>query len=188
MSRLVRPHIFLPAQVTFPHDWRSDPHPWSWDPSKWVIFIFYRLGLVSQPRTANEADLKEATEYMRLRATPGGAPTEQDVPWTGNTWDITQAIEYVASRAGCCAMIIDESLVDVTLCLGEHFWPLIRDSATAGWSQNTEKLCAGCTARRGPVDLVESWAFNGGLNNHSRSARRRMRMLRIAHLRSEGEE
>jgi stearoyl-CoA desaturase (delta-9 desaturase) len=86
-------------------------------------FIFYRLGLVSQPRTANEADLKEATEYMRLRATPGGAPTEQDVPWTGNTWDITQAIEYVASRAGCCLIIIDEYLVDVTVCLGEHVRP-----------------------------------------------------------------
>jgi hypothetical protein len=98
---------------------------------------------------------------MRLKATPGGAPTEEDLSWTGDTWDITQAVEYVASRAGCCVMIIDEYLVDVTLYLGEHVrpheplvWPLIRDSATAGWSQNTEKVCAGCTARCGPVGLV----------------------------------
>ncbi|KAJ7871935.1 hypothetical protein B0H13DRAFT_2236323 [Mycena leptocephala] len=167
-------HNFV-TQVTFPHDWRSDPHPWSWDPSKWVIFIFYRLGLVSQPRTANEADLKEATEYMRLRATPGGAPTEQDVPWTGDTWDITQAIEYVASRAGCCVMIIDEYLVDVTLCLGEH---------PAG----ARILRKYALAARQDVVPSASWAFNGdSSSNHSRSARRRMRMLRIAHLRSEGE-
>ncbi|KAJ7872242.1 hypothetical protein B0H13DRAFT_2349528 [Mycena leptocephala] len=111
---------------------------------------------------------------MRLR-TPGGAPTEQDVPWTGNTWDITQAIEYVASRAGCCVMIIDEYLVDVTLYLGEH---------PAG----AKILRKYALAARQDVVPSASWAFNGGLNNYSRSTRRRMRMLRIARLRSEGEE
>ncbi|KAJ7856148.1 delta 9-fatty acid desaturase protein [Mycena leptocephala] len=143
---------------TFLHDWRTDPHPWRWDPSKWVIFVFYWLGLVSHLRTVNEADMKEAMRPL------GGEPAEED------------AIEYVASRAGCCVMIIED---DVAPHLGYHVGP------HPGGAKILRKYAV--AARQ---DLVPSasWAFNGGLNNHSRSARRRMRMLRVARLRGECEE
>ncbi|KAJ7651627.1 hypothetical protein DFH06DRAFT_1207561 [Mycena polygramma] len=151
---------------SFPHDWRSGPHPLSWDPSKWIILLLHRLGLVTGLRSVREQDLKEATEYMHFKDTHGVPPTEEDEPWDGEIWDLERAQEYIKSKPGTCVVVIDDYFVDVTPYLGEH----------PGGATLMRKYSV-----RPQQDLIEaSWAFDGGLNNHSRSARRRMREFRIA--------
>ncbi|KAJ6609376.1 hypothetical protein B0H10DRAFT_1813934 [Mycena sp. CBHHK59/15] len=153
---------------SFPHDFQSGPHPWNWDPSKWIILALARLGLVTGLRRARETDLKAAMEYMRFKDKHGVPPTEEDTPWEGQSWNLTQAREYVQSKPGSCLVVIDGYFVEVTTYLGEH----------PGGANILRKY-----SLRLQQDLIDaSWAFDGGLNNHSRSARRRMREFRRARL------
>ncbi|KAF7339125.1 Stearoyl-CoA desaturase [Mycena venus] len=151
---------------SFPHDWRSGPHSLSWDPSKWIIYALHRLGLVSSLRSVRDEDLKEAMQYMHHKNMHGVPQPQEGAPWDGETWDIQQAHEYIQSKPGRCLVVIEDYFVDVTPYLGEH-----PGGATllGKYSVHPQK------------DLIEaSWAFDGGLNNHSRSARKRMREFRIA--------
>ncbi|KAJ7193290.1 hypothetical protein GGX14DRAFT_16256 [Mycena pura] len=151
---------------SFPHDWRSGPHYWNWDPSKWIIFVLYRLGLVNSLRSARDQDLKEAQEYMHFKGKHGVAPAPQDASWTGETWDMHRALEHIKSMPGSCVVVIDDYFVDVTAYLREH----------PGGATVLRKYSV-----RPQRDYAEaSWAFDGGLNNHSRSARKRMKEFRIA--------
>ncbi|KAJ7269403.1 hypothetical protein B0H12DRAFT_1095627 [Mycena haematopus] len=154
---------------SFPHDWRSGPYPWNWDPSKWIIAALHRLGLVYGLRSVRDEDLKEAMQYMKFKDTHGVPPPLKDTPWDGPTWDLQQAHEYVQSKQGRCVVVIDDHFVDVSSYLGEH----------PGGATLLRKYSV-----RPGKDLIEaSWAFDGGLNNHSRSARKRMREFRIAQFR-----
>ncbi|KAJ7103215.1 hypothetical protein B0H15DRAFT_201371 [Mycena belliarum] len=150
---------------SFPHDWRSGPHLWNWDPSKWIILLLNRLGLVTGLRSVREEDLKEAMEHMRFKEQHGVAPPEEDT-WEGVEWDLSQAHDLLNSKPGSCLVIIDDHFVDVTAYLGEHPGGA---SLLRRYSVKPHK------------ELIEaSWAFDGGLNNHSRSARRRMMEFRVA--------
>ncbi|KAJ7070728.1 hypothetical protein C8F01DRAFT_1313861 [Mycena amicta] len=153
---------------SFPHDWRSGPQPWNYDPSKWIIAVLHHFGLVTGLRTARDKDLKEALEYMRHKK--HGIPLqEEEEAWTGETWDISRAYEYIQSRQGSCVVVIDDYFVDVSSYLAEH-----PGGATI--------LRRYAVTVRPQEDLKDAtWAFDGGYNNHSRSARRRMmREFRVA--------
>ncbi|KAJ7293006.1 fatty acid desaturase-domain-containing protein [Mycena rebaudengoi] len=155
----------------FPHDFAAGPDPWNWDPSKWIILGLNRLGLVTGLRRARESDMKEALKYMHFKDTHGVPPSEEDTPWEGETWDLAQALEYIKSKQGSCVVAIDDHFLDVGSYLGEH----------PGGAIILRKY-----SLRPQQDLIDaSWAFDGGLNNHSRSARRRMREFRIARRRVE---
>ncbi|KAJ7040291.1 hypothetical protein C8F04DRAFT_1083068 [Mycena alexandri] len=153
-------------QHSFPHDWRSGPHLWNWDPSKWIIFLLNRLGLVSGLRSVREEDLKEAMQYMHFKETHGVPPAEDDTSWEGEAWDLVRAHDFIKLKPGSCLVVIDDYFVNVTPYLGEH----------PGGAALLRKYSV-----RPQQEFIEaSWAFDGGLNNHSRSARRRMREFRVA--------
>ncbi|KAJ7754945.1 hypothetical protein DFH07DRAFT_822247 [Mycena maculata] len=151
---------------SFPHDWRSGPHIWNWDPSKWIISVLNSLGLVTGLRSVREQDLKEAKEYMCFKETHGVPPPVDNAPWAGEVWALPQAYEYIKSKPGSCVVVIEDYFFDLTTYLAEH----------PGGAALLRKYSV-----KPQQDLIEaSWAFDGGLNNHSRSARRRMVNFRIA--------
>nr|GAT57421.1 stearoyl-CoA desaturase [Mycena chlorophos] len=150
---------------SFPHDWRSGPHILNWDPSKWIIAILHRLGLVYGLRSVREQDMREALHYMHHKEKHGVPPEDNDEP-VKQSWTIERAKEYLCSQQGRCVVVIEDYFVDVTSYLGEH----------PGGAALLRRY-----ALRADQELKDaSWAFDGGLNNHSRSARRRMKEFRVA--------
>lgn len=117
----------ISAQHSFPHDWRSGPHIWNWDPSKWIILLLNRLGLVTGLRSVREQDLKEAMEYMHFKGTHGVPPAVDGMTLTGETWQLTQAYDYVKSKPGSCVVVIEDYFFDLTPYLGEHVRPHLPD-------------------------------------------------------------
>ncbi|KAF8910097.1 hypothetical protein CPB84DRAFT_1958587 [Gymnopilus junonius] len=155
---------------SFPHDFRSGPSLFDWDPSKWIILGLQKLGLVTSLRRARKDDLVEAVQYMQQKDRLGEIESE-DGTWTGEIWNINQVKEYVQDEPGRCVLLIHGFAVDATKYLGEH----------PGGAIILRKYAVKLTT---DVDawLKAEWAFSGGLNNHSRAARRRMRELRLAKL------
>ncbi|KAL0951591.1 hypothetical protein HGRIS_008272 [Hohenbuehelia grisea] len=154
----------------FPHDYRSGPSPFDWDPSKWLILGLRYLGLAKGLRKARDDDMAEAIDYMHQKAHPGAIESEDLDDWHGDTWDRQQLAEYLSMKPGSCILLIDGYAVNATFYLAEHPGGasiLRRYSLSVG---NDDKVEAS----------EASWAFNGGLNNHSRSAKRRLRGLRVA--------
>ncbi|KAF9055874.1 hypothetical protein BJ165DRAFT_1554855 [Panaeolus papilionaceus] len=153
----------------FPHDFRSGPSIADWDPSKWIILGLHKLGLVTGLRRARPKDMVDALQYMRKKEA-GKLEPERDF-WECKTWNMDQIRMFAAEKTGRCVVLIDGYAVDVTSYLGEHPGgaALLRR-----YSVGTKKDVEGWHEAE--------WAFNGGLNNHSRAARKRMNELRIAKL------
>ncbi|KAG7095003.1 hypothetical protein E1B28_005797 [Marasmius oreades] len=158
----------------FPHDFRSGPSLVSWDPSKWVILLLHRLGLVTGLRSAREEDLKEALEYMKHKALHGVPPLDQEeANEQAIEWTIDDAIDYVLQSNGRCLVSIAGWAVDITRYLGEH--------------PGGSTLLRSYSLQVEPVGRKyewkdATWAFEGGLNNHSRAAIKRMKEFRLAKL------
>ncbi|KAJ4467419.1 hypothetical protein C8J55DRAFT_525938 [Lentinula edodes] len=168
----------------FPHDYRSGPWIHTWDPSKWVILLLHQFGLVYGLRQARDEDYKEALAYMNHKSLGGEPPLkeyaneEQDSPRksVGNTyqhWSVAATKLYVREHSERCFLLLNGWVVDVTPYLGEH--------------PGGASLLRRYAIRPGEDDeadahtwLDASWAFDGGLNNHSRAAVKRMRELRVA--------
>lgn len=133
-------------------------------------------------RSVRDEDLKEAMQYMHFKDTHGVPPPQTEAPWDKQIWDLPQAHEYIESKPGRCVVVIDDYFVDVSAYLGEHVSRYTLDNCIP----LTETQPGGTTllrkySVRPEKDLIEaSWAFDGGLNNHSRSARKRMQEFRIA--------
>ncbi|KDR81085.1 hypothetical protein GALMADRAFT_153433 [Galerina marginata CBS 339.88] len=157
-------------QHAFPHDFRSGPSSTDWDPSKWVILGLHKLGLVSGLRRASDDDLVEAVHYMRKKNELGITEPEVDT-WNGEIWNIDKLKRFAREKTGRCIVLIDGFAIDVTPYLGEH----------PGGVNLLRKYSVGLS---GDIDAWHQadWAFSGGMNNHSRAARRRMRELRVAKL------
>ncbi|KIJ66509.1 hypothetical protein HYDPIDRAFT_151085 [Hydnomerulius pinastri MD-312] len=156
----------------FPHDYRSGPSRLDWDPSKWIIAFLYRLGLVKTVRRARPEDIKEAKQYMHQKTHQQNQETaQQSSDWSGSEWSIEGALEYMACNPGKCMVVVDGFVVDVTGYLREHPGgaKLLHEYSLEG--QKTDQSWRDAT-----------WAFGGGLNNHSRAARKRMSDLRKAKL------
>lgn len=153
----------------FPHDFRSGPSYMDWDPTKWIILGLYQLKLVSKLRRAREDDLVEAVQRMHKKLSDGEAEQELD-SWYGETWRIKQLEEYVEVKKGACVVVVDGFATDVTSYLGEH----------PGGASIMRKYSFRPRDDDSALSKRASWAFHGGLNNHSWAAKKRMRELRIA--------
>ncbi|EPQ60464.1 hypothetical protein GLOTRDRAFT_135138 [Gloeophyllum trabeum ATCC 11539] len=161
----------------FPHDFRSGPSWLDWDPSKWIILALHRLGLVYSLRTARGDDIEDARQYMHEKSRGDRhRPHDEEEEWSGAVWTKEKAEEYVAENPQRCVLLIEGFLVDATAYLKEH--------------PGGARLLREYSLRRGtePERLSwrdASWAFDGGLNNHSRAAKKRLREFRVARLVSE---
>jgi len=160
----------------FPHDFRSGPSWLDWDPSKWIILGLHKLGFVYSLRTAREVDIEDAREYMHEKDHHHMHDKEGEADgaeWTGEVWSREDMERYVEEKPERCVLVLDGFLVDATAYMKEH----------PGGSQ----LLREYSIRQRKPDTDErwrdaSWAFDGGLNNHSRAAKKRLAELRIARL------
>ncbi|KAL1722203.1 hypothetical protein EV715DRAFT_270635 [Schizophyllum commune] len=152
---------------TFPHDYRSGPSYLDWDPTKWIIAALHRLGYVKGLRRARDADLRAALAHMQSKGHHDHETSdeEDEEPWNGPVWSVAD-LKDKASQ-GTCLLIIEGYVVDATAYLGEH----------PGGASILRKY-AFSSKREETIDAT--WAFEGGLNNHSWPARRGMRELRVA--------
>ncbi|KAG8219325.1 hypothetical protein J3R82DRAFT_208 [Butyriboletus roseoflavus] len=159
---------------TFPHDYRSGPSKLDWDPSKWIIDGLHSLGLVTSVRRAHPEAIDDAKHYMRQKALGKESMTsEADEAWNGKEWTVEETYIYAALNPARHLIVIDSFVVDVTGYLKEH--------------PGGAKLLRGYTIRNerdGRSWRDASWAFDGGVNNHSRVARRGMYGLRVAKLKA----
>ncbi|KAK0208735.1 hypothetical protein DFS33DRAFT_1253568 [Desarmillaria ectypa] len=158
---------------TFPHDFRSGPSRADWDPSKWIIVGLYKLGFATGLRRARKGDISEAVEYMQDKRAYG-VPSAEDDLWDGPNWSIKDVQSYIQGGLGRCVLLIDDFVVDVTNYMGEHPGGAailrkysFRDQESISDSEKWKDA---------------TWAFEGGLNKHSRTARRLMLESRIARL------
>ncbi|ESK86954.1 acyl- desaturase [Moniliophthora roreri MCA 2997] len=156
----------------FPHDYRSGPSLTSWDPSKWIILLLHRLGLITGLRRAREADMKEALVYMSHKAAHG-VPPKEDEDQALSEWTIDDAIDHLQSNPSRCLVSISGYVVDITGYLGEH------PGGSMLLRRYSLQLEVGAERYKWPD---ATWAFEGGLNNHSRAATRRMKEFRLARL------
>ncbi|KAF8203931.1 hypothetical protein BJ912DRAFT_1090838 [Pholiota molesta] len=155
---------------SFPHDFRSGPSPTDWDPSKWIILVLQKFGLVTALRRAEEKDLLEAIRYMQEKEKADLVDLDLDVDsWDGEVWNIARVKEFTQRKTGRCFILINGFVVDATPYLGEH------PGGAAILRRYSMRLQSD-----GEMWYEADRAFNGGMNNHSRSAKRRMRELRVA--------
>ncbi|KAI5122380.1 hypothetical protein M0805_004137 [Coniferiporia weirii] len=99
----------------------------------------------------------------------------------GAMWDGGALRAYVRAHPGRCVVLLDGYAVDVTPYLGEHPGGalLLRKYSVRAGTQNGEGDHEEGVAG-GDVLEDASTAFHGGMNNHSRAARRQARELRVA--------
>lgn len=198
----------LSRQHSFPHDYRSGPSALEWDPSKWIILALHFLGLATSLRRARDKDLNEAKTHMLIKS--GVVSCFDDEEGEDNDsqypcWTIEEAQKYADSKAGSCIVVIDRYVVDATTYMGEHvrrFFALydsdvltmtgiaqpggatlLRKYSLPG-SRKAEAAAAASASEKTESDLWKqaTWAFGGGMNIHSRAAKRRMRELVVARL------
>ncbi|KAI0931581.1 hypothetical protein AcW1_001054 [Taiwanofungus camphoratus] len=189
----------------FPHDYRSGPSLFDWDPSKWLILLLHTVGLVSGLKRARPNDIHAATAYMahkKEQASQGelshseseccvDVGSEGTNEWQGETWTWEQVGEYVLAgkNKGRCVIVINGYAVDATEYLGEHPGgsALLRKYSVRANSCGDPHDDAVSPAAQEALWRKADWAFDGGMNNHSHVAKRRMRELRVAKL-SEAEK
>ncbi|KAJ3535565.1 hypothetical protein NM688_g6962 [Phlebia brevispora] len=169
---------------TFPQDFRSGPTILEWDPPKWILLLLQRFGLVSNLRRARQDDVSEAKLYMSLKAFVDAEALEKLYPVDAGeqpSWTLEKAQEY-ADSAGRCLVVIGGYIMDVTAYLGEH-------PGGAAIIRKYSLRKAQNKANDNETNAVDpelwkqaTWAFSGGMNKHSRPARRRLRDLTIARL------
>ncbi|KAJ4488495.1 hypothetical protein J3R30DRAFT_3436177 [Lentinula aciculospora] len=171
-------HNFVREHHAFPHDYRSGPWITMWDPSKWVILLLHRFGYVSGLRQARKVDYEEALAYMdhkRLHDIPpfhdkrdGSSKLADGCQY----WTIEATISYVKEHPNQCVVLLNGWVVNVTAYLSEHPGgaSLLRRYAIHSEDNDADD--------RKWRDA--SWAFDGGLNNHSRAAVKRMKELVVA--------
>ncbi|PBK76831.1 hypothetical protein ARMSODRAFT_948673 [Armillaria solidipes] len=157
-------------QHTFPHDFRSGPSQADWDPSKWIIIGLHKLGFATGLRRARKDDMLEAVEYMQHKYAYGVPPAEDD-HWDGPNWTIDDVQSYIQGTLGRCVLLIDDFVIDATSYMGEH-------PGGAAILRKYSFHQEGISDSRKWKDAT--WAFEGGLNKHSRAARRLMLESRIA--------
>ncbi|KAJ3550849.1 hypothetical protein NM688_g4986 [Phlebia brevispora] len=168
----------------FPHDFRSGPTPFEWDPSKWMIMLLHAFGLATNLRRAKQEDLDEAKRHMKLKAAVDTETLQKLYPDDANEyppWTLDKAQEYAAS-ASRCLIVIDGHIMDVTAYLKEH------PGGAAIMRKYSLRKDQGKTNDEGHSDVdpelwkQATWAFSGGLNTHSRAAKRRLQAYTIAKL------
>ncbi|KAF5353846.1 hypothetical protein D9758_010555 [Tetrapyrgos nigripes] len=111
-----------------------------------------------------------STSTMRTRSSNGRGK------WP--MWTMKDVEEYVDAKQGRCVLVIGEWVVDATSYLGEHpgGGALLRKYAFKKANPGS-----GSDSKLNPESQWpdSTWAFEGGLNNHSRTAVRRMKDFRL---------
>ncbi|EPS96663.1 hypothetical protein FOMPIDRAFT_1130006 [Fomitopsis schrenkii] len=160
-------HNFVRPPHAFPHDYRSGPARYDWDPSKWVILLLQRLGLAWGLKRARPEDICEARTYMLHKHAHAGESSGGSASGESATveWGLEDVRRYVQDK-GKCALVLDGFVVDATAYLSEH----------PGGAALIRKY----SVRSDDAWKEADWAFHGGMNKHSRAARRQMRELRVA--------
>ncbi|CCO32978.1 stearoyl-CoA desaturase (delta-9 desaturase) [Rhizoctonia solani AG-1 IB] len=186
----------------FPHDFRNGPCVQDWDPSKWIIWALHRFTpLVTRVRRAREEDVSRARRWMShvhslgkdhlphgwealsdddFFDTVAEVRTEHEIAGElqardYEAWDLRRLNCYVLNERRK-VVLIDGWIVDVTKYMSEH------PGGTALFGQYSFRPVLGDIPTDAEKNLPQdaNWAFNGGMNNHTRTARARMRSLRIA--------
>ncbi|TFK56611.1 hypothetical protein OE88DRAFT_1709215 [Heliocybe sulcata] len=161
----------------FPHDFRSGPSWLDWDPSKWIILALHRMGLVYSLRTAKGVDIEEAREYMKghHHSHHESIPEEDEEnwKWEKGLWSKDDVQRYISERPERCVLLVGGYLSDATGYMKEHPGGsvLLREYSIRPHKSDEKETWRDA-----------SWAFDGGLNNHSRAAKKRLAELRIAKL------
>jgi len=183
----------------FPHDFRAGYATFDWDPTKWIIWALYKYtDLITRVRQARESDIQAALDYTRRRQEAGpqerqkiqhDAASQHGVNDSGvevlsddselggvvnRVWSLEDLKAYVKQHpSGLPPLVVDGWILDVNSFAKEHPGgiALLRKHS----------IVPSCEE---PLHDA-SWAFNGGYNNHSRSAKMKMRALRIAKLTSD---
>ncbi|KAL5494752.1 hypothetical protein ACEPAI_213 [Sanghuangporus weigelae] len=116
--------------------------------------------------------------------------SEDESEWDGPAWDESALRSYVAEKPGRCVVLLDGYAIDVTRYLGEHPGGAVflrkysvreRETDDSSNKPSSKKKNDEPSAKN-LHDLARetSAAFHGGMNKHSRAARRRSRQLRVA--------
>lgn len=117
---------------------------------------------------------------------------ESESEWGGPVWDVEKLQTYIQEKPGRCVVVINDYAMDVTNYLGDHvclFFQILRFliAKMTNIQPGGAVLLRAYSFRDTNDDddkwREASWAFFGGLNVHSRAARRRMAELRIAKVR-----
>ncbi|KZT08723.1 uncharacterized protein LAESUDRAFT_735865 [Laetiporus sulphureus 93-53] len=176
----------------FPHDYRSGPSKYDWDPSKWVILALHAAGSVWGLKRASAEEVANARRNIIQKVNQHGERIpETDIvldsnEWTGVTWTWAEVEDYIEGgrKFGRCVLIIEGFVVEVTSYLQEHPGgaKLLRSYSI----RNPENRIHAKDSRVEEQWERADWAFNGGLNVHTRFAKKRMRELRVAKLAERG--
>ncbi|KAI0094421.1 fatty acid desaturase-domain-containing protein [Irpex rosettiformis] len=156
---------------TFPHDFRSGPSLLDWDPSKWIILLLNYCGLANGLRRVRKEDLADALVHMANREERSTAKilnsegVENHLP----TLTLNDIYQLFDAEPRLCLLLIGDYVIDAKTYLGEH----------PGGAAVLRRYAV--RKRR-----EATWAFMGGLNNHTRMARVRLRDLAIGRLGIEG--
>ncbi|KAI0785365.1 fatty acid desaturase-domain-containing protein [Irpex lacteus] len=163
---------------TFPHDFRSGPLLLDWDPSKWIILLLHRAGLASGLRRARKADLAGALSHMAQQETDPHEYHAVEIP--EQSMSIENVCRLIETDPRRTLVLIGENVCEAAQYLGEHPGgaTLLRRYAV--------HIPAGKTRPTREDILLQqkeaTWAFEGGMNQHSRLAKARMRDLIIGKL------
>ncbi|KAG8803349.1 hypothetical protein FRC17_006192, partial [Serendipita sp. 399] len=166
----------------FPHDYRAGPNWLDWDPSKWIITVLQRLGLAYGLRRARKEDIKAAKAWIQSHhhePYPSEATSEEenDSSHTSDDslslpkWSLDGLTKQAQSRG--CLLVIDGYVVDVSSYIGEHPGGAVFLRRFAVPKENLQENEDWRSA---------TWAFQGGMNVHSRIAKKRMASFRVAKL------
>jgi stearoyl-CoA desaturase (Delta-9 desaturase) len=177
------------SQHAFPHDFRSGPSLTDWDPSKWIILTLHHLGFATGLRRARQEDLAEAKDYMHYKSKHGVSPSNTET-WEGIVWNLEELDRHIRASPWKSVILIEGFAVDATSYLSEHVWYHLSSMLLVSAHDGHKPGGAGLLRKYSVVAKGEashanglldaSWAFGGGLNNHTRAARRRMQELRVA--------
>ncbi|KAG8811302.1 hypothetical protein FRC19_004000 [Serendipita sp. 401] len=166
----------------FPHDYRAGPNWSDWDPSKWVITVLNRFGLAYGLRRARKDDIKAAQAWIlshHHEPFPSEATSDEDTDSAHTSDDNTSLPKWSLStltqqaQVRGCLLVIDGYVVDASSYIGEHPGGAVFLRRYAVPKENLQENEEWRSA---------TWAFQGGMNVHSRIAKNRMTSLRVAKL------
>ncbi|KAJ3252692.1 hypothetical protein HDU77_005013 [Chytriomyces hyalinus] len=145
----------------FPKDYRNGIHPLDWDPTKWLIYLSARIGLASNLYTYPENEINKA-RVTTMEALAREARKKLDWgPSVDSLPVLAWNVDSISKSVGHDVWIgLDGFVLDVRAFRSEH--PGGQKVVDIYLRKNATK------------------AFYGVLNNHSKSARSMVEMLRVA--------
>lgn len=138
----------------------------------------------------SDGDLHSEVSSSSSSGSNSGSGGEEEEANVREEWDETKVGEYLREKSGRCVLVVNGYVVDVTSYMKEHPGGslLLRKYAFPSSASSTPALTS--TSRPNKLEAVTdstetiwedaSWAFNGGMNRHTRAARKQMRELVVA--------